>query len=451
MRTLRTVVVLLCLALVGVAAPAASAGAAVTQKGTYYPVASARLLDTRSGTGGTSTPLGAGRTLLLAVAGHGGVPSAGASAAVVNLTATRATANSYLTAYPSKPTDQTPPKVSSINFRAGVTRANSVTVPIGSDGKIAIHNSAGSVDVLVDVLGFYALDDRPAAALGTGAEFTTVDPSRLEDTRQDPQGALLAGDNLIVDVDFDGGAGNSSVKALALNVTAVGAVSPGYLTAWNGKGSVPGTSSLNFQPSTAIANTAVVRTSLCTDCDGSTAPVEFKVYNGSKDPVHVLVDLVGVYYNDGSVGLRFSPMTPVRISDSRVPKNGRPLAADQTQDITAPTAVAGADTVALVTNVAVVAPTASTYLTLWAQGETKPSSSNLNAPPSATVANGAVVALSEAAAFSLYNHAGTGNFVVDVTGRFDIGDASASARAARVSERRAADHVVVRSVSRSYR
>lgn len=408
----RSLALLLCLALITLIAPATSAEATVLQKGTYHPLTSARLLDTRSGLGAPNAPLGAGQTLQLTVAGRGAVPTSGVAAVVLNVTVTGATANSFLTVYPS---GQTRPAVSSINFLKGVTRANGATVPLGL-GKVAIYNSAGSTEVIVDVLGWYDADDSGSG----GDEFTPpATPGRLLDTRKDSEGALAAHTILTSYIDFgQNGDLSASVRALALNITVVGAVGSGYLTAWDGNQPMPSTSVLNFRDAGAVANLTVVKTALCTDCTAP-APVQFAVYNGSTQSVHVIVDLAGIYYNDGTVGLRFSPLKATRIKDTRV--SGTALGAAATQTVTAPTTVADTTTSLLVSNVTAVGPTASTYLTLYKTGAIKPSVSNLNAPAATNVANGALVAISGARQFNVYNNAGTTNYLVDVTGRFVAG------------------------------
>jgi serine protease len=417
MRILRTCALLACLALVATILPPTIANSATTQTGTYHPLTSTRLLDTRNGTGVlTAGPLGAGGTLQLQVSGRGGVPTTGAAAVVVNLTVTGGSANGFLTAYPS---GVTRPGVSSINFVAGSTRANIATVTLGSGGKVAIFNAAGSVSVLVDVVGYYASS---ASTSTTGNEFDTYGPDRLTDTRTSSEGSLAAHQILSLFVDFSDGAANTYVKALAVNITAVGATGSGFLSAFDGGPTLPKTSTLNFAPSTAIANMAVVKTALCTDCSAPPYPVQFAVMNGSSASVHVIVDLVGIYYNDATVGLRFHPLTsPVRISDSRKALNGHPLTAGQTQALTAPSTVATTGTKALVSNVTAVTPTSSTFFKLWASGDPVPPVSNLNAPAHSIVANGAVIPLSSTRGFSLFNAAGTSDFLVDVTGRFDVG------------------------------
>jgi hypothetical protein len=235
------------------------------------------------------------------------------------------------------------------------------------------------------------------------------------------------------------------VHAVALNVTATGAKGGGYLAAWDGGDTLPTTSTLNFSPSTT-ANMALVKTAICTDCE-EPLPVQFGVYNGSATPVHVIVDLVGIYFKDGTTGLRFTPVTPRRISDSRTALNGKPIGQAQTQTLTAPSTVAGAETDSVVANVAAVNPSSATFLSLWRAGEARPPASNLNAAAKTTVANGAVIGLSDVNKFNIYNSTGTTNFIIDVTGRFDP---IASAAAQRVASSASKfDKVSATSVRRS--
>ena len=70
---------------------------------------------------------------------------------MVNVTVTNATAPSYLTVWPS---GQALPLASNLNFGAGATVPNLAFVPLGGDGRIAIFNLLGSVDVIVDVVGY---------------------------------------------------------------------------------------------------------------------------------------------------------------------------------------------------------------------------------------------------------------------------------------------------------
>jgi hypothetical protein len=112
----------------------------------------ARILDTRNGTGGFSSPLGPGGSLDLTVTGVGAVPATGVTAVVLNVTVTNTTAGSFLTVWPS---GQPRPTASNLNWTAGVTIPNLVVVKVGTGGKVSIFNFAGSTDVVADVVGWF--------------------------------------------------------------------------------------------------------------------------------------------------------------------------------------------------------------------------------------------------------------------------------------------------------
>jgi hypothetical protein len=118
----------------------------------YTPVGPTRILDTRNGTGGYTTPVGPGATISLQVTGKDGVPSSGVTAVVLNVTAVNPTAGSYVTVYPD---GQARPVASNLNFTAGETFPNLVVVPVGSNGKVDFYNSAGSVNLIADLAGYY--------------------------------------------------------------------------------------------------------------------------------------------------------------------------------------------------------------------------------------------------------------------------------------------------------
>ena len=107
-----------------------------------------RVLDTRTGVGGLHAKLA---DFNLTVTGVGGVP-AEATAVVMNVTATGATQSSYLALQPAGEPQQL---VSNLNFGAGETVANLVTVKIGPSGQVRIFNANGTVDVIADLSGYY--------------------------------------------------------------------------------------------------------------------------------------------------------------------------------------------------------------------------------------------------------------------------------------------------------
>jgi hypothetical protein len=117
----------------------------------FEPVPPARILNTRQAGQGPAVGPGAVNERLLQVTGAGGV-AGDATAVVLTVTAINPTARSYLTIYPN---GQSRPDVSMLNFNAGEVVTNLVTVGIGSLGRVRIYNDAGSVNVIVDVTGYY--------------------------------------------------------------------------------------------------------------------------------------------------------------------------------------------------------------------------------------------------------------------------------------------------------
>ena len=66
------------------------------------------------------------------VTGVGGVPSAGVSAVVLNVTATEASATTFLTVFPS---GSACPMASNLNVERGQTVPNLVVAKVGADGR----------------------------------------------------------------------------------------------------------------------------------------------------------------------------------------------------------------------------------------------------------------------------------------------------------------------------
>ena len=68
-----------------------------------------------------------------------------------NLTATGTTAAGFVTAWPA---GSARPNASNINFVAAQTIPNLVIAKVGSAGKISLFNSAGSTDLIIDVVAW---------------------------------------------------------------------------------------------------------------------------------------------------------------------------------------------------------------------------------------------------------------------------------------------------------
>jgi RHS repeat-associated protein len=128
----------------------------------YNPVGPARIADTRAGSGQpyAGQTIGAGGTLTIQVtnANNDHVPAT-ATAVVLNVVEANATAGSYFTVYPGP----TRPGTANVTFPPNQVAADEVTAQIGSGGTVTIFNAAGTADVVVDVLGYFA----PATATAT--------------------------------------------------------------------------------------------------------------------------------------------------------------------------------------------------------------------------------------------------------------------------------------------
>jgi hypothetical protein len=112
----------------------------------------------------------------------------------------------------------------------------------------------------------------------------------------------------------------------------------------------------------------------------------------------------------------FVPITPVRALDTRSPKP-QPFGPGAERVLSLSGIVpAGATGVAL--NVTAVAPTTSTYLTVWPGGRGRPLASNVNVVAGQTRPNAVLVGVSSNRSVSLFNFAGNTHVLVDVMGYF---------------------------------
>lgn len=128
-------------------------------KNVYVAITPCRLADTRpapENVGPKATPLGAGETWT--IQGTGDVPGdcnipTGISALQLNVTPIGASIATFLTIYP---TGSARPLASSLNPTPGEPPTpNAVTATLGTDGKFDVFNPAGSLNVAIDVVGYY--------------------------------------------------------------------------------------------------------------------------------------------------------------------------------------------------------------------------------------------------------------------------------------------------------
>jgi RHS repeat-associated protein len=250
-----------------------------TAAGGFVPVSGTRIVDSRSGTGVTEGTITAGSSVTFQVSGTAGVP-AGASAAVVNLIAIAGAHGGYITPY----TAGTSKPQRSLQYPANTSTSVSAQVQLSNDGKITVANDVGSINLIVDVEGYFT------ATNGGGAVFTPGS-GNIYDSRASSNSIVAADGTTAVQVSGQAGvpAVASGVTAVAVTLTAVHAAeSSGYAVAWADGAARPATSALNFIGDSIRSNTIIVPL-------GANGKID--IYNSSADPTNYVVDLQGWYSN----------------------------------------------------------------------------------------------------------------------------------------------------------
>lgn len=114
-----------------------------------------RIVDTRSGVGGSELPFGVGESRSFTAAGNGRIPPS-ATAVWTNVPVVEPTGDGFLTVYPS---GGNAPNVSNVNWRSGDINPNMALIPLNSEGEFSISvempwDDQASAHVIVDVLGW---------------------------------------------------------------------------------------------------------------------------------------------------------------------------------------------------------------------------------------------------------------------------------------------------------
>lgn len=366
----------------------------------FHPVDPARVLDSRDGTGGWPGPLATGTPRTLTVAGVAGVPS-DATAVVLNLAVTGADADSFLTAWP---TGHAQPATANLNFAAGQTTSNLVTVTVGDGGGVELATGNGSTEVIADVLGWF--DDGTPTTSGL---YTPRTPTRALDSRTVTGGwdstPLRAGTPRDLPLLLRTGVPLSATAVVA-NVTVTGSNAPSYLTIWPAGHGQPVTANLNFSAGETVSNLVVLRV-------GAGGAATFATASGQTD---VIVDVVG-WYRPG-VGSRYHPIDPIRILDDR---DGTGLTGPWGPDTTRELAVAGTngiapDVTAIVANLTATDGTDGSFITSWPASASRPAAANLLFGPGQTIGNLTVTATGASGTIGLYNERGQVHLIADAAG-----------------------------------
>jgi hypothetical protein len=378
---------------------------------TYSALAPYRLLDTRSGVGAPTGKVAAGGTVALQVTGRGGVPASGVSAVVLNVTVTAPTKAGYVTAYGY---GTTRPGASNLNFLAGQTVPNLVVAPVGARGKVALYNgSAGTVNLIADVSGYYL-----AGAQSAPGAFGALAPARLLDTRSGvgaPTGAVAASGTVALQITGRGGVPASGVSAVVLNVTVTAPTRAGYVTAYGDGTTRPEASNLNFLAGQTVPNLVIAPVG----ANGKVA-----LYNGSPGTVQMIADVSG-YYVAGSPAAAgaFGSLAPSRLLDTRsgvgAPTGVVAAGGTVALQVTGRGGVPASGVSAVVLNVTVTRPTKPGYITVYGDGTTRPTASNLNFVANQSVPNLVIAPVGANGKVALYNGStGTVHLIADVSGYY---------------------------------
>ncbi|MFC1417875.1 right-handed parallel beta-helix repeat-containing protein [Streptacidiphilus cavernicola] len=377
----------------------------------FTTVAPVRVLDTRAAIGvKTTVPVAPGATVTLPLAGTHGIPTDTANLGVVlNVTAADTKAAGHLSVYSQY--DGIQPgglPLSTLNWSKGQVIASLVTVPISQNSVSFTNHSTGTVSIVADLSGYYAMNG--------DSGFSSLPPTRILDTRSakgvSTRTPVPAGGTVSLKVTGVGGVPASNVTAVVLNVTATGPTASTYVSVYPAGQSRPTVSNLNLSAGQTLPNQVIVPV-------GTGGKVTFYNHSGS---VHLVADVAG-YYSPNAVQT-FHPSDGYNFLDTRtalgVPTT-TPLGAGKS------IAVAPLDSVyvnqgdkvsSVVLNMTAFQSTAASFLSVYPHGTALPTASNLNWARGQAVSNQVMVPVGSDGKLSLYNHTGTVELIGDYAGYF---------------------------------
>jgi hypothetical protein len=382
---------------------------------TYVPLAPARILDTRDGTGGLTGPFTSRVARTFQVTGCGGVP-AGATAVTGNLTVTQQGSLGYLFI---GPVANNYPTSSTLNFPTDDDRANSVTVALGSGGSLSVTYAAPTLGptahVIFDVTGYFIPDT-------TGATYHAIAPSRILDTRTGTGG--LAGPFVSHVARTFQVTGNGGVPAGATavtgNLTVTGQSYLGFLYVGPAAMNDPTSSTLNFPKYDDRANAVTVTLGA-----GGTLSVTYAAPVAAVGATaNAIFDVTGYFTPDGT-GASYFPISPTRLLDTRDGTGG--LFGPSRSHVARSFQVSGnswvpATATAVTGNLTVTGQTSIGFLFIGPSAVNDPPTSTLNFPKNDDRANSVAVALGAGGKLSITyaapSFSSTAHVIFDATGYF---------------------------------
>jgi hypothetical protein len=385
----------------------------------FFPVTPCRIADTRSWAGFTgafgapSMAANSSRSFPIPSSTYCSIP---ATAVAYSLNVTAVPKTNYLGWITVWPTGQAQPVVSTLNAWDGLITANAAVVPAGTGGAISIYAS-DPTDVFFDIDGYFA---PPQSA---SLDFYPVTPCRIADTRSwagftgyfGPPS--LAGNSSRSFPILSSGCGlPATASAYSLNVTAVPKTNYlGWITVWPTGQAQPVVSTLNAWDGLITANAAIVPA-------GTSGSIS--IY--ASDPTDVFFDVDGYYAPPLASGLKFYPVAPCRVADTRSWAGmsgayGPPsMTASSTRSFPLPSGPCGIPATAAAYSVNITAVPTGTYLgwlSTWPAGTAQPVVSTLNAWNGLITANAAFVPAGPSSSISIYVSDGADVFF-DINGYF---------------------------------
>jgi hypothetical protein len=321
------------------------------------------------------------------------------------------------------PTVSASGSTTTINFVKGDTRANNVTVGLGSGGSLeAVYRSStvgATTDLIFDVTGYFL-------AGTSGATYHSLAPGRVLDTRPTGSGVTHIGPltklpNRTVKtfpvagvkaLGWSSALVPSGATAVTGNLTVTGATSAGFVSVGPTMTSSPSTSSVNVAAGTTVANGVTVALS------GGKLQVVWCGTTGSS--ANVIFDVTG-YFTAGAGGLSFYAVTPVRVLDSSKSLGLSGTFTSGTAQLFTIGGTAGVPTGAagISGNLTVLTPTSAGWALVSPEIVATPTTSTLNVAAGHSEANGFDVALGASGHVALEWAGTTGStadIALDITG-----------------------------------
>ena len=321
------------------------------------------------------------------------------------------------------PTVSATGSTTTITFVKGDTRADNVTLGLGSGGTLeAVYRSSTSgatTDLIFDVTGYFT----PGTS---GATYHSLAPGRVLDTRATGNGVTHIGPLTklpnrtvktfpvagVVALGWSSALVPSGATAVTGNLTVTGATSAGFVSVGPTITASPSTSTLNLAAGSTVANGVTVALS------GGKLEVVWCGTTGSS--ADVIFDVTG-YFTAGAGGLSFYAVAPVLVVDSSASLGLSGTFASQTARLFTIGGTAGipADAAGISGNLTLLTPSSAGWALVSPEIVASPTTSTVNASAGHSEANGFDVALGSSGHVALEWAGTTGstaNVALDITG-----------------------------------